>query len=313
MHKNLSINKYLENFYHRKENFKENLIPIDICDKYLPPNSHLYVEKKTGLVCSARTHSEKEILDLWTYKVYKDKSMETGYSSNYPFAEARLKYVVETCKKYLEKKTLPKSICDFAAGTGGAFHSLKHAFQNSYLIATEGSEENAINLKKVGYDSVSQTILSKTSTKKISINNQLPVDLGFLCWTLCNCINPLNVLNHVSEIIKEDGFLCVAESSRILVPAFRKSIRDYLPSKVEPDLHPFHWSFNSLSNVLKLSGFEIIYSNRFIDSDIMLIIAQKKSLYKGEIIIDEYMDVIRFFELWSEMENALFFKYRYGN
>lgn len=107
--------------------------------------------------------------------------METGYSSNYPYAEARLKYVVETCKKYLEKKTLPKSIYDFAAGTGGAFHSLKHAFQNSYLIATEGSEENANNLKKVGYDSVSQTILSKTSTKKKSINNQLPVDLGFLC------------------------------------------------------------------------------------------------------------------------------------
>ena len=308
----MTINQNLENFYNRVQKYGENLIPIDVCDKYLPPNSHLYVEKNTGVVCSARTHSEKEILDLWSEKVYKDKSMDTGYSSNHPYAEARLKYVVDTCKKYLTEKTLPSSICDFAAGTGGAFNALKHAFKNSYFNATEGSEENTTRLKTIGYDSVSHLMLGKTWNEKKLINNRFPVELGFLCWTLCNCINPLDVVTHISENIKEGGYLCVAESSRILVPAFRKSIRDYLPSQIDPDLHPFHWSFNSLANVLKLSGFEIVYSNRFIDSDVMLIIGKKKSGYQGEIIIDEYKEVIRFFEQWSNMEDILFSKYRYG-
>ena len=309
----MSNNQYLENFYYRKQKFEENLIPIDICDKYLPPKNHLYVEKKTGVVCSARKHSEKEILDLWNEKVYKDKSMGTGYSSNRPYVEARLKYVVDTCSQYLKEKTLPKSICDFAAGTGGAFNSLKQAFKNSFLSATEGSEENTIKLKKIGYDSVSQAMLGKIWNEEILINNQFPVDLGFLCWTLCNCINPLDVIKHVSGNIKEGGYLCVAESSRILVPAFRKSIGDYLSKTIDNDVHPFHWSFNSLSNVLKLSGFEVIYSNRFIDSDVMLIIGKKKTGYKGEIIIDEYKEVIRFFQQWSNMEDILFSKYRYGN
>ena len=44
-----------------KVKFEQNLIPIQVCDKYLPPNNHLYVEKKTGIVCSARIHSESEV------------------------------------------------------------------------------------------------------------------------------------------------------------------------------------------------------------------------------------------------------------
>jgi len=308
----VSKNKYLEDFYFRTHKFEQNLIPIQVCDKYLPPNNHLYVEKKTGIVCSARIHSEKEILNLWNDKVYKDKSMDTGYSSNYPYVEARLKYVVDTCNQYLNEKTSPKSICDFAAGTGGALNSLKHSFRNSFLSATEGSHENTIRLKNIGYDSVSHTMLGKIWNEKTLINNQFPVDLGFLCWTLCNCINPLDVLNHISENIKEGGYLCVAESSRILVPAFRKSIRDYLSKTIDNDVHPFHWSFNSLSNLLKLSGFEIVYNNRFIDNDVMLIIGKKKTGYRGEVIVDEYKEVIRFFQQWSNMEDVLFSKYRYG-
>ena len=60
----MSNNKHLKNFYFRENKFEENLVKIDVCDKYLPPNNHLYVEQKTGIVCSARTHSEKEILDF---------------------------------------------------------------------------------------------------------------------------------------------------------------------------------------------------------------------------------------------------------
>ena len=307
----MSLKEYLESFYFREKNFEENLIKINVCDKYLPPQCHLFVEKKTGIVCSARTHSEKEILDIWSEKVYKDKSMETGYSSNHPYSEARLKYVVDESKKYLKDKLVPKSICDFAAGTGGSLNSLKNAFENSYLCATEGSKQNTIRLKKIGYDNVTHLMLGKTCLEKELINNQFPVDLGFLCWTLCNCINPLNVIRHISDNINDGGYLCIAESSRILVPSFRKSIKDYLQKKIHPDLHPFHWSFNSISNLLKLAGFELIYTNRFIDSDVMLVIGKKNDDNCGDIITDDFKGVIRFFEQWSNMEDVLFSKYRY--
>ena len=45
----------------------------------------------------------------------------------------------------------------------------------------------------------------------------------------------------------------------------------------------------------------------------MLIIGKKKADYKGKIIIDEYKEVIRFFEEWSNIEELIFSKYRYGN
>ena len=60
---------------------------------------------------------------------------------------------------------MPKSICDFAAGTGGAFISLKQTFKNSFLIATEGSEEYN-KTKNIGYDSVSKAMLVRFGMKK---------------------------------------------------------------------------------------------------------------------------------------------------
>ena len=45
--------------------------------------------------------------------------------------------------------------------------------------------------------------------------------------------------------------------------------------KNSPDLHPFHFTKNSLSNLLVLNKFRPVFINRYIDSDYLLIIAKK--------------------------------------
>ena len=49
----------------------------------------------------------------------------------------------------------------------------------------------------------------------------------------------------------------------------------------DPDSHPFHFSKNSLSNLLILNKFNPVFINRYIDSDYLVIIAKKTTRRKG--------------------------------
>jgi hypothetical protein len=116
-------------------------------------------------------------------------------------------------------------------------------------------------------------------------------------WTLCNTSNAFDVIKCASELVKKNGYIVVAESSRILVP-YKKPIQMYF-GKNNPDLHPFHFSKNSLSNLLILNKFRPIFINRYIDSDYLLIIAKKvNKIEKERIIMDNYRKVKNFFKSW---------------
>ena len=116
-------------------------------------------------------------------------------------------------------------------------------------------------------------------------------------WTLCNTSNSFEVIKIASNLIKENGYIVIAESSRIMVP-FKKPIQMYF-GKNNPDLHPFHFSKNSLSNILLLNKFKPVYINRYIDSDYIVIIAKKiKKVEKKKIKVDNYLKVKNFFKRW---------------
>ena len=94
--------------------------------------------------------------------------------------------------------------------------------------------------------------------------------------------------------------MCVAESSRILVP-FKKNLNDYFAKTHPEDIHPWHFSAKSLQALLILSGFKVVYVNRFKDSNELLLIAKKQ---KNQIKInkkDNYKKVYRFFKKWHEI------------
>ncbi len=116
-------------------------------------------------------------------------------------------------------------------------------------------------------------------------------------WTLCNTSDCFEIVNNASNLIKNNGYLVVAESSRILVP-FKKPLQMYF-GKNSPDLHPFHFTKNSLSNLLVLNKFRPVFINRYIDSDYLLIIAKKINKVENKNLkLDKADDVKKIFKRW---------------
>ena len=73
------------------------------------------------------------------------------------------------------------------------------------------------------------------------------------------------------------------------------------------DLHPYHFSANSLTNLLKVNNFKIKHINRYIDSDILCIIGKKVyKLENSNYEVDDYLDVLNFFERWYK--DTMFYK-----
>jgi hypothetical protein len=105
------------------------------------------------------------------------------------------------------------------------------------------------------------------------------------------------MLTVAHRILREGGHLVVATGSRILVP-FRKPLNFYLGTN-PADTHAFRFSRDTLRGILAVSGFEVTQMNRFLDSDILCMIAQKrdrnaKIAWQG----DDYRKVYDFFERW---------------
>jgi nitrate reductase beta subunit len=107
-------------------------------------------------------------------------------------------------------------------------------------------------------------------------------------------------------MLKTNGNIMTAESSRILV-LFKKPINNYFSSKFRSFYHPWHFSYNSLSNLLEFFNFSIVRSNRCFDKNDMLFIARKmdKIYHKPKLIADKYTNVTNFFKKW--VKESIFF------
>tara|TARA_B100001964_G_C14240066_1_gene604512 strand:- start:2597 stop:2986 length:390 start_codon:yes stop_codon:yes gene_type:complete len=119
-------------------------------------------------------------------------------------------------------------------------------------------------------------------------------------------VDPISVLNSIHKVLSNNGLLLIAESSRLMVP-FKKPIENYFNRYHHTkNTHPWHFSINSLSNLLELCGFRIIKSNRFYDENDLVVLAKKlpkktKPIFKK----DNFERVIKFFKKWIELSNFL--------
>jgi len=113
----------------------------------------------------------------------------------------------------------------------------------------------------------------------------------------------MDIIKAAHNILNKNGYIVIAESSRMLVP-FKKPIQMYF-GKGNPDIHPFHFSKNSLTNLLLINKFKPVYVNRYIDSDYLLIIAKKDvAIHEKKIKLDNFRKVKDFFKRWyKESEN----------
>ena len=264
--------------------------------KYVKKGSAIYVHKKTGVISSELKRSPKQILHYWSQKIFKSKN-ENDYSALYPFARGRLYYVARTLIDYLGKKEKNKYlVCDFATGQGVLPLLLKKEKPNWKIICTEGSQDLCRKIQKSG-------IRAYHGELGLGKLGKFQADIGFLTWTLCNCRKPLNVLFNIRHHIKSSGLLVVADSSRILVP-FKKPLKNLFTRKHPADIHPFYFSSTTLKALCECAGFETVYTNRYFDSDPIVLICRKKNQVpqgKKKIKCDDYRQIVKFFKQYDKL------------
>jgi SAM-dependent methyltransferase len=195
-----------------------------------------------------------------------------------------------------------KSICDFGAGEGDFLKIFKKDKITNKLFGIEPSKNNCKILKKNKIKSFEGTV--EDFFKK---NKGEKFDIITLIWTLCNTANSYDIIKCASKLLKKNGYIVIAESSRILVP-YKKPIHMYFGNP-DPDSHPFHFSKNSLTNLLILNKFNPIFVNRYIDTDYLVIVAKKTNkILKYKIIVDNYKTVKKFFNEWYKLSEKFNFK-----
>jgi SAM-dependent methyltransferase len=278
---------------------KKNLKNLKFLKQYIHPMSKIYLDLLTGVVRTELKYSENQILDYWSNKIFPSKNLD-DYNSNLPFAVARLTYVAENIKNFIQKKNIKNvDLCDFACGEGTLLRILKKDIFNN-ICGVEGSLKLSDHIKKKYNVQCYNAGLGFGDIKKINFKKK--INFGILSWVLCNCINPLKVLQEIRDVLDDNAYLCICESSRILVP-FKKNLKDYFAKRHPEDIHPWHFSATSLESLLNLAGFEVHFKNRYKDSNELLLIS-KKTKKKFEILKrDDPKKVLRFFKKWHEISS----------
>jgi hypothetical protein len=279
------------------DNLESNLIPIEVTRSYVQNNDILYVNKATG-ICSAKLPINiNEVVQYWSNNIFKSSSPE-DYNAFLPFATARLFYVFRSIIDFFKLTTDSKlTIADFATGQGVLLNIIKNFSKNLNLVGTEHSGDLVEMLSNSGFNIQSTPVTSK-------MPSLFEADIGIINWTLSCCADPYDFLLGVRNNLSDSGYVVVAESSRIMVP-YKKPL-SYLLNPTHPtNIHPFYFSKNSLAALLQSCGFEVRYTNRFFDSDVLLIIAQKSSMPNQDkkLVVDSAEDVINFFNKYHELTN----------
>lgn len=303
------MKNYIEEFEIIKKDFKfenekKDLIKLDFLNKISA--TPVWISKKTGLVFHNEPSSPQEIVEEWSSKIFSKKMDPSKhfYTDSIPEMRARYFYALKYLDDYIKIRN--QKIFDFAFGQGGLLISSAKYFKCKNISGVEYSKENIKNLIKIfKKEKIKIPKLINSSIELLDLKEK--TDIGFLTWTLCNCIDPLNIVNSLKKNIRKGGYLVVAESSRILVP-FKKVIQNYfVSSKKIGHTHPWHWSLNSLLNIFKIFGFEAVQINRFYDVNDLVIIFKNNENFRQKIIFDDYKKVMSFLKRWKlESKNYKF-------
>ena len=275
----------------------KDAIKLEFLSRFLPKDDELFVNPITGFVTSSRKMSVEDVAAYWSEVIFPDKSIES-YSANFPFAKARLTYVTHTVTDFLKLDIKSKrKWCDFATGEGVLLELISTFYPNIEVTGTEHSIELVKQLNDKGFG-VKKLTLGEFS----SYDNDEEFDISTLTWTLANAIDPVSCVKDIVLRTKMGGHVCIAESSRILVP-FRKSLSDYLSLTNPADLHPSHLSANTLRCLMQLAGLEIVYTNRYFDSDVLLVIGKKVAYPIAPNYFDNQTSVVSFMKKWAEVSD----------
>jgi 2-polyprenyl-3-methyl-5-hydroxy-6-metoxy-1,4-benzoquinol methylase len=242
----------------------------------------VHICTRCGFVYVRRRRSAAEIAATWTDEIFGQ-----GYTARIPAVTARLTYVAEILAA--EVGLDGKSVCEIGAGEG-EFLELART-RGAGVFGIEPSSANCRLMADAAIETFTGTI------EDFDGGAREPFDVVAILWTLENCQSCRAMLQGARTLLKGDGHVVVATGSRILVP-FKKPLHAYL-SKNPADTHAFRFSANTLQGVLAICGFEPTYVNRYLDNDVLCVIAKPAAAgtetpWQG----DNYLAVWSFFERW---------------
>lgn len=232
---------------------------VHVCD--LCGNDGGFSDFWPFLICSncgfcyvAQRRDSIEIAKAW------DAVWTSGaYDSNWPAVKARLYYVAELCDQWFGWRG--KSVLDIGAGQGTFAKFIQK--RGAYPLALEPSQDNYALLRKIGIDARRGPIETATDIGKF--------DVVTILWTLENCGDCISMLQFAGQHMQPDGHLIVATGSRILVP-FKKPLRSYL-SNLDPDLHCFRFSNQTLAAAIQKVGLGVTHRNPYHECDWLVVAA----------------------------------------
>jgi len=105
------------------------------------------------------------------------------------------------------------------------------------------------------------------------------------------------------KFTKKNSYILIAESSRVLVHP-RKDLVNYVGTK-DGYLAPYHFSLNQLKALLMINGFEVVFTNRYFDTDYLVVIGKKTNKKFKNFPGDNYKRVLNFFKLWNEVDKKI--------
>jgi methyltransferase family protein len=231
--------------------------------------------------------SSEEIARVWAEEIYG--GVYTAVKN--PAVMARQTFVAEFLATRLDIQG--KKVCDIGAGEG---FFLKY-LQDNYTVEAFGIEPSTQNCKRLtelGVASFDGTIEQFVAKRR---KHNYTADVATIMWTLENCLSCNAMLEGAAQLLPVGGHIVVATGSRILVP-FKKPLFQYF-SDTPADSHCFRFSANALQAALAKAGLKTIATNRYIDNDILCVLAEKVA--DGDRIDvkkDNPLEVLSFFERW---------------
>mgnify|MGYP001424128623 CR=1 FL=1 len=251
----------------------------------------IHICKKCGFIYVIKRRSFDKIAEIWSKDLFgKNKK----YTAKSPLMLARHTYVAQ----FMESKIgiNGKSVFDIGAGEGQFLSILKEQY-NSKVFGIEPSDNNCTLMDGIDINNfigTAEDYLESDDSK----NNK--ADFVTILWTLEASTNPKELLNTAHEILNDGGRVVIGTGSRVLVP-FSKPL--YLYFSTNPvDSHPSRFSFNTLSSLLKVCGFEVEHVNPYLNDILTMCVIAKKVEKKEnvEIIGDDYEAVKDYFIRWQE-------------
>jgi len=237
----------------------------------------LHVCKGCGFVQVLNRRTPKDIARAW-------ENSDPGspiYAADLASVDARHAYVARLIDQNLDIE----SICDFGAGDGAFLEVMRDRFEVRNVLGVSPAWNDCNAMLKKGIECFHG--LAEDCDK-------IGFDIVSLLWTLENTGSCRKTLAAAYNVTGENGHVIVATGSRILVP-FKKPLHAYLGT-APLDLHPWRFSYNTLCHLMVSVGFDPIFSNKYRDSEYLVIIGKKGESVFGPL--DDYREVKRFFSRW---------------